>query len=373
MIIGVDARLLEWQRGGLARYLLNMLILLPKLSDDHQYILYFQNYIPDDDFLNNPIFEKKLIKGLNLLKKHRIVAEQLLMPKQLEKDNLDIFYATCYTAPLRLKGIKTVVAAWDISFSTHPSHFSVLNRISLGYFSRRSCNKASGVITCSDYDASQIEKYYQIPKKKICTLYLAADERFTPVRENKAIQELRNKYKLPKKFILSLGVIYNRRNVDLIINAFKNIKDKFPEFGLVVIGRNNTEPKINVEGLMQPLIQKGRGAYLNWFDDEDLVNLYKAAHYYICTSTVDGETIMLKEAMKAGTPVISSSLLEGTIGGNGRIIKNPESVSEIEKVLSIAMGEDEGRDELIQNGIEWNKQFSWECVARDTLSFLESR
>ena len=46
---------------------------------------------------------------------------------------------------------------------------------------------------------------------------------------------------------------------------------------------------------------------------------------YICTSTVDGEALMLKEAMQSGTPVITSPLLKEAIGGNGLIIDDPET------------------------------------------------
>lgn len=133
MRIGIDARCLEWNRGGVSRYLVNMLKLWPEHTVQHKFILYFQNKIPEDDFLRHPFFELKLLKGPELIKSRRIVAEQILMPGQLRKDNLDLFFATWYTSPLLYSGIKTVVAAWDISYSTHPAHYSWWNRISLGF------------------------------------------------------------------------------------------------------------------------------------------------------------------------------------------------------------------------------------------------
>ena len=95
MKIGIDARCLEWGRGGVARYLINMLKIWPKITTKHHFILYFQNYIPDDDFLRNPLFHLKLLEGAKVTYvSHRIVAEQFLMPSQLKKDNLDLFFAT---------------------------------------------------------------------------------------------------------------------------------------------------------------------------------------------------------------------------------------------------------------------------------------
>lgn len=373
MKIGVDARCLEWGRGGVSRYLVNMLKLWPKMTGHHKFVLYFQNHIPDDDFLRHPLYELRLIKGPRVLRTRRILAEQILMPGELRRDNLDLFFATWYTAPLLYRRVKTVVAAWDISYSTHPGHYSLANRISLGYFSRKSCERATGVVTCSVFDADQIEKHYKIPNDRILTVHLAADDRFTPERNETEIDAVRTKYNLPKRFILSLGVIHNRRNVDLIVKAFEQIKDDHPEFSLVVIGRNSTQPHADIEGMMRPMIGEGRAVYMPWFDDQDLPSLYQAAHFYVCTSTVDGETIMLKEAMKAGTPVITSPLLQGTIGAHGIIITDPENLSDTIAAFRVALGNDAGREARIQKGIAWNEQFTWNRVARESLQFLESR
>jgi glycosyltransferase involved in cell wall biosynthesis len=125
--------------------------------------------------------------------------------------------------------------------------------------------------------------------------------------------------------------------------------------------------------MMQPMIQEGRAQYHSWFEDEDLPAIYQAAHSYICTSTVDGETIMLKEAMQSGTPVITSPLLKESIGGHGLIINNPESLNDTIEILRIAMGRDLERDKRIEAGIKWNRQISWERAADESLAFLESR
>lgn len=373
MKIGIDARCLEWGRGGVARYLINMLKIWPKITSKHHFILYFQNYIPDDDFLRHPIFELKLLEGSKFFRSRRILAEQFLMPRQLKRDNLNLFFATWYSSPLLFRSAKTIVAAWDISYSTHPKHYSWVHRISLGYFSRKSCERAAGVMTCSTFDAKQIEKYYSVPALNIHTVHLAADERFKPKLNKSEITRVIEKYKLPSKFILSMGVIHNRRNIDVIINSFAQLKDECHEYSLVVVGRNSTQPHIDIEGMMKIMIQERRALYIPWVEDEDLPALYQSAHSYICTSTVDGETLMLKEAMQSGTPVITSPLLKGTIGGFGLIIEDPESTLNTTRILRIAMSKDRERNQRIKDGIKWTQNISWERAANESLVFLESR
>ena len=82
---------------------------------------------------------------------------------------------------------------------------------------------------------------------------------------------------------------------------------------------------------------------------------------------------MLKEAMQSGTPVITSPLLKEAIGGNGLIINDPESVLNTSKVLRIAMSNELVRKKLINDGIKWTRDITWERVADNILTFLESR
>lgn len=373
MRIGIDARCLEWQRGGVARYLVNMLKLWPKMTSRHTFVLYFQNEVPKDDFLYNELFEHKLIKGPEFLKKRRTTAEQLLRPFQIRKGGLDLFFATWYAAPLLAGKTKTVVAAWDISYTTHPEHYTFADRIALGFFSRHSCRRAAGVLTCSPFDARQIVQHYGIPNERICVLELSADDKFKPFTNSKPIEDLREKYNLPKRYLLSLGGIFNRRNVDVIIDGFKDVYKEFPDIGLVVVGRNGTEPFIDIEAMMQPLIEEKRGQYLSWLPEEDIVAMYGGAWYYICLSTVDGESIMLKEAMKCGTPVITSPLIEDSVGGHAVIIDDSTDRNQAAKTFRKVIPDDNLRKQYSEQGHQWAKSLSWEKVAQDSLQFFETR
>lgn len=373
MKIGIDARCLEWQRGGPARYLINMLKIWPQITDRHRFVLYFQNRVPEDEFLRNPLLELKVVPGPPWLKRRRIIVEQLLMPGPLRRDRLDLYLATWYTAPVLFSGPKTVVAAWDISYSTHPEQYRLIDRIALSPFSRHSCRLAHGIITCSYFDAGQIEQYYGIPSDRICVVQLAPEEKFRPLGDPSKLTDLRNKYNLPDKYILSLGVIHQRRNVDVIINAFKQVYKDYPDTGLVVIGRNRTVPFVDIQSMMKPLVQEGRGLYLPWLPEHELVDMYRGAWWYICTSTCDGESILLKEAMSCGTPVITSPMLKESVGKAAIIIQDPTSIAETTEVLNSVIHSQELRNKYSQDGLRWIKQFDWYKVARESLEFLESR
>jgi len=325
MKIGIDARCIEshWSIGGPARFLLNMLKFWPRIAPQHQYVLFFQSEVPREGYLEQENVEGVLIKGPRFLKTRRIIGEQLLMPFAIKRSKPDVFFTPWYSAPLVTFGIKTVVGAWDIACNTHPSHYKLADKISFGLIMPPSCRRAAGLLTCSHFDGRQIEKYYGIPAERICVVPYAADDKFTPSDDIEHLKSFRRKYGFPERYILSMGGIIRRRNVDVLIDAFLDIHEKYPDVGLVVVGRNITVPFVDIEQKMKPLIDMGKGFYLPRAPEEDIADFYRAAWYYVCTSTVDGESLMLKEAMKCGTPVVTSPLLKETAGGNAVMLEDP--------------------------------------------------
>lgn len=371
MKIGIDARCLEWNIGGPARYLINMLKLWPQISSRHKYVLFFQNHIPEDDYLNNELFEKVLIAGPKFLKTRRIVGEQFLMPFAIKKHKIDLYFTPWYSIPLAPLGVKTVIGAWDIACNTHPHHYTILDRISFGIFVPRSYKKADGLLTCSNFDAQQIINYCNIPPERFCVVPYAADDKFAPTDDSEHIKAFRKKYCLPERYFLSMGIIIPRRNVDVVIDAFLDIHEKYPDIGLVVVGRNVTVPFVDIEKKMKPLMDKGSGFYFQRAPEEDIVDFYRAAWYYICTSTVDGESLMLKEAMKSGTPVITSPFLMETVGGNALMLEDPTDRKQTAKALQKAITDKELREHLSAEGKKWVDTLSWEKVAEKSLRFIE--
>jgi len=329
--------------------------------------------LPRADFLEQENTERVRIKGPRLLKRRRIVGEQLLMPFAIKNNKLDLFFTPWYSAPLVTFGVKTVVGAWDIACNTHPSHYKLSDLISFGLFMPPSCRRAAGLLTCSQFDSSQIQKYYGIPAERICVVPFAADDKFAPSDDPEHLRAFRRKYGFPERYILSMGGITRRRNVDVLIDAFMDIHEKYPDVGLVVVGRNITVPFVDIEQKMKPLIDGGSGFYLPRTPEEDIVDFYRAAWYYICTSTVDGESLMVKEAMKCGTPAITSPLLKETVGGNAVILEDPTDRRQTAELLERVIATPELRDQYAQDGLRWVRTLSWEKVAEKSLRFIESR
>ncbi len=372
-IIAIDVRCLEWQRGGVARFLIKFIEKLPLLNKGQKFILYFQNQVPQDSIFDDNQFLCKVIPGPNFLKRRRILCEQILLPIQLIKDSVDILFCPWYTAPLLNFKAKIILGAWDISYITHPKHYRLIHRFSLGFIGRLSLIYCDKVITCSRYDADQIRFYLKNrnKNKNILTLNFPAEKKFAKEIKAKDVNKVLNAIGIKKPYILSLGVIYNRRNIPALIEAVEKLN--IENLSLLIVGKNETYPKVSLSKLLQPLAKKGRIKYIKYLDESLLLPVYKGAFIYYCTSDVDGEAILLKEAMLAGTPIVSSKLLYDATNGFGIYVNDPSDSGDIASSISKAYETKDQLDHQTFAAKKWVNKISWDdaILQANKFTFLD--
>ena len=363
----VDARCLEWGRGGVSRIVLQVLKKWHK-EEINNITLLFQISVPEDIKALFPNFNFHLIAGPKFLRRSRILSEQLLIPWILFSCKPRIYFAPWYTAPLFMGKTQLVLGLWDISYTTHPHHYRYMHRFSLGFFSRRSSKRANVIITCSDFDALQIEQFYKVPSEKIRKWYISADKRFFSKLNEINLANVRSELNLPKRFILSLGVIYNRRHVNTLISAFSDFIKFYPQISLVVVGKDATYPKKNIRKLCNDSI--GNIIYLERVDDRFLPALYQLADAFYSVSTVDGETLLNKEALASSTPVITSNLLMDSIGGFASLVEEPQNAESVLKSLLNFFENFSKEKEKAIEGRNYVQKISWDIIKTDSINIF---
>lgn len=97
MIIGIDTRFTLKKRRGIGNYTLNLVQYLAKIDKVNQYILYTDQPDLENLLPKSPNFQIKVLAPANYL-----LWEQLILPRQLIQDNVDIIYCTANTAPIFL-------------------------------------------------------------------------------------------------------------------------------------------------------------------------------------------------------------------------------------------------------------------------------
>jgi glycosyltransferase involved in cell wall biosynthesis len=103
-----------------------------------------------------------------------------------------------------------------------------------------------------------------------------------------------------------------------------------------------------------------------------LHSLYARATAFIFPSLYEGFGIPILEAFAAGCPVIlsnTSSLPE--IGGDGAVYFDPYSIDDMRTVIERVITSKDMQSELVKNGRNQAKKFSWEKCTRETMNIYE--
>lgn len=374
MTIGIDAHNLEQMRGGAAfRYLANLLEYWKK-EKNHTFILYFKDFIPAITQIESENFTKKLLESR--LKSNAFFVH-FLLPRAARKDKVDILFCPYYVSPAFYRG-EFIVAIHDIYYEADPRHFSwqgVWDKILLKIISRRSAKRAKKIITISEFSKNEIVKYYKVNPEKIIVTYLAAENKFIRLNADKKQidTDFKEKYGIKDNFILYIGAIFNRRHIPELIAAFEKISDKLPNYELVVVGRNHTNPRIDIDALAKNANKKREMIkIIPDLAEDDIVSIYNSASLTVYLSDYEGFGLPVIESMACGTPVVTTnraSLPE--VGGDAAIcVQNPNNIEEIAEKILGGLTDENLYQELIRRGLENVKRFSWEECARETLNAM---
>jgi len=372
MVIGIDAHNLEGKRTGVGRYLANLLQQWSKfeIQNNLRFILYFHKKIPDDEFLQSPIFEKKLLRFWP--KPSFLIYFLFLLPRAFKKDRVDLAFFPCYMVPFTYTG-RSVMVIHDLAYEAFPEVFPLRYKIPYRIFSRYGSKKSKAIITVSEFSKKEIERFYGISPEKIFVTPLGVAETFKQISDELILEKIKQKYGIEKNFILHLGQIFYRRHVLESIAAFKKIAGDFPDFQFLLIGKNWL--KEDLGAILKEVNSEIGREVLTWklfAPDDELVLLYNAASLVLYLSDYEGFGLPPLEAMACGTPVLTTNFasLKETAGDCAIIVNDPKNIDEIAKKISKGLLDFDLREKIIEKGLKNVQKYSWERCASQTLRIL---
>src|SRR3989344_1437131 len=367
MIIGIDgneANVVE--KVGVSFYTLKLLEHFQKKDDrDLQFIVFLKSKPSNDLPRPNAHFTYSIISG-------NFLWSQTFLPLELYKrkafgQNIQVFFSPAHYVP-RFCPIPVVVTIHDLSYFYYPDEFLKKDLYQLKNWTEYSIKKARTVIAVSNTTKKDIVKFYHTPDEKIDVVYNGG-----PPRHSERSEKSLNRFKLTQqKYILFVGTLQPRKNVDVLLESFTLFRKGTPGFKLVLVGKKgwlyeHIFKRVEDLGLKKDVIFTG------YLKDDQVSMLYKKAFCFVMPSLYEGFGIPLLESMSHGCPVISSfasSLPE--IGGNACLYFDPKDPQELLEKLVILKNNQELRKDLIQKGKERTKLFSWQKCADQTLQVLRN-
>ncbi len=367
---------MDKQYSGVSEYTLNLVWALLKKNQEegspHKFVFYYnsardiKHRIPDFKPFNpefkytripNKILNYFLLKPFNYPCLDKLMKVDIVLFPHIN------FYAVSPEA-------KTVLTIHDLSFLRYKNHFSLRKNIWHKLLNvSKLAQKADKIITISQNSKNDISELLGVAKEKIRVVKSGIDKkRYCQVDPgDPKIPEIKNKYKLPENFILYLGTLEPRKNLEGIIKAFDIFCSRFPksDYNLVIAGGRGWKEGEVLRAWQESLNQE-KIKFLGYIETEDKTYLYNLASLFAFPSLYEGFGLPPLEAMACGTPVVTSftsSLPE--VVADSAIKVNPYDYNQIASALEEGLFDLDLRKDLIFQGKERVRQFSWDRVAQD--------
>lgn len=366
MLIGIDGNEANIKsRVGTGEYAFELLRQFAKIKN-HDFKVYLKQSPIDDLPKETANFKYKVIGPRNFW-------TQLALPVSLTLGQKpDVFFSMAHYGP-RFSPVPYVVTIHDLSYLHFPNLFKKNDLYQLTAWSRYSILNSAAVITPSTSTKDDILKNYKVKTSKITVTYEGYDSsRFKP-QSKKQIDDIKKKYKIKGDYIIFVGTLQPRKNIERLIEAFHILSKKHKDLttNLVVVGKlgwlyGSIFEKVKTLGIQKNVV------FTDFVPDSDLPALISGAKVYVNPSLWEGFGIPVIEAQACKVPVVvsnTSSLPE--IVGTSAVQVDPESVESLSKGIEKVLGSDQTRSDLIKKGLENIKRFSWRSCAEQTLAVLQ--
>jgi glycosyltransferase involved in cell wall biosynthesis len=368
MRIGMMLRAYD-ELGGIGVYARNLMDELLAIDQRNQYVLFFQTTKHMGQLAARfPNVTERLVPGDN-----RLWWDQVAIPLACRREKVDLIFNPKFSAPL-LAPCKAMMvyhgADWFIP--EHAQYYDPWDvrfvKVMMPLYSR----KCTLILSVSQITTDNFVRILKLPPDKVQTTYFGPALHFRRITDPAALAAVREKYRLPERFVLTLSGYDRgrRKNIDTLLESWRLFAGKTPH-ALVVGGKGcerfREDYRIPADGWGKTVLFPG------WLDQADLPAIYSLADLYLYPSNVEAFPIPITEAMVCGTPIVTSDLngLREIAGDAARFVDAADPAS-IAAALQEILTDPALAAQLSAKGLERSKIFSWKKCARETLAWIES-
>ncbi|MFS0821580.1 glycosyltransferase family 4 protein [Bacillus sp. 1P02SD] len=364
MKIMIDGTSLARQITGIENYTKNLIVNLIELNKNtsNELTVLFRREIPD--YLKQKTGYKPLVCPFE----SQLLCEQIWIPYVKSKYKPDIIHFPAFPPGLLVKN-NVIFTIHDATMWKYKETISLKNKLYMKPLSTKGIKVSSKLITISESSKENLLDVFPGIENKLFNCGNSISDDYRVITDSSILKSVKEKYKLPNRFFLTVGSLEPRKNLLFLINTYlKFKKEHASDFKLVITGRSawgSEEIKkiISDNKAEEDIILTG------YVSDNDLIILYNIATYFVFPSIYEGFGLPVLEAMASGTPVISSnssSLPE--VAGDAAIYFDPTNENELKEIFIKISNNEEIHEEYRKKGLERRKLFSWMKVAENIYS-----
>ena len=348
MNIGYDASCVlhdRTSRGNAQRMIVEA---LAHCHPHHRYMLYTP-CLPQETrhlrlLLNAPCVHIKTPHGLTLLKNRWRTGSGIL--HACHRHYVKVFHGIDGVLPrgIEKSGMRSVVTVAQVDQDT-----------------AQACRVADCIVACSESVKRELERTCGVEPDKVRVVHPGCEPAYAAAVTSSEIERVTGLYDLPPRYVLSIGALDERHNLELTVRALAQVPSA--DLHIVIVGHSTPYYK-KVKTLAAECGVEKRLYRLPQVHASDLPAIYHQAVATVCPSRHDALGISLIESLSCGTPVIGAtgSGMEEA-GGPGGLYVDAHSPSQLAQAIAAIAGDAGRRQAMAVAGARHIEQFAMQPVA----------
>ncbi|PKP52928.1 MAG: group 1 glycosyl transferase [Bacteroidetes bacterium HGW-Bacteroidetes-1] len=373
MKIGIEGqRLFRVKKHGMDMVALELIKNLQKIDLINEYFIFVK---PDEDRLC--LEETKNFHLIELDGGPYPTWEQIALPKAAKKYGCDLLHCTSNTAPISTS-IPLIITLHDIIYLESVSilkkggtWYQKTGNMYRRFVVPRVVSKSKKIITVSNFEKERIRKFFGFPEsdQRLVAIYNGVSEHFHKVTDETELKRVKDKYHLPDRYAFFLGNTDPKKNTKGVLQAFsKYLKESNDPLSLVMLDydKNALNSLLNEIGDVDLIKHIHLTGYVV---NTDLPSIYSQCAVFLYPSLRESFGIPMLEAMRCGSPVITSDTSSmPEVSGGAAMIINPFKPEEITEAMKLILTDEKKSNELIEKGFLQSAKFSWNAMAQEVLT-----
>ena len=377
MKIGIDARF--YGKAGPGRYTKNIIQHLEKVDKENEYVIFmckegFDTYQPQ-----NKNFKKVLADYT-----WYSFAEQTAFLLKILSEKLNLYYVPHFNIPV-LYPKKIVTAIPDMTMHTYSTekgttlpmwYFKVKKIVYKVVFWWAVFRSFKVIVPSKTVLDEFLEHIKGIKPDKYVLAYEGVDPDF--IKEPKDSHAVLEKYGIGNNYILSVGSMYEHKNVDGLIEMYKILKEKYGFRGQLVLASKRDKfseriyEKVKQEGLKKEVLVLAFAEVAADSDivvsDEEIISLRLHAQAYVMAAFKEGFSLTALEGMAVGLPAVLSDIeCHREVYGDSVLFFDPYKPEDIAAKVNKFLVDPKVKEEYVNKGYEQVKIYDWIKAAEITL------
>jgi len=381
MKIGIDARF--YGKAGPGRYTKNIIQHLEKVDLKNKYVVFLCKDNIDSYKPENRNFKKVLADY-----KWYSIDEQTKYLFSVVKHKLDLYYVPHFNIPVFYPG-KIVTAIPDMTMHTYSTekgttlpiwYFRLKKVIYKAVFWWAVYRSYKVIVPSKTVQNEFIEHIKGFNKDKYVLAYEGVDPDFDKRVANP--EKVLKKYRISRNYVLSVGSMYEHKNVEGLIGMYKILKDKYGYEGqLVLVSKRDKFSEryykmVQDEGLSEDILllafrdPKVKKDII--VSDEEIVALRMRADAYVMAAFKEGFSLTALEGMAAGLPAALSDIdCHREVYEDSVMYFDPHKHEDIARQVNLLVKNPALKRDYINKGYAQVKKYDWAKTAKTTLEVFE--